>query len=125
MKKFASILLRVVIIVIAVLYLNKQYALTHYKIPLFSTPIGKVRIDFVNKSDEVIKSISLSPSSEKIENIEVGERRSVTFKQSGEGTYQLTVHFASGKQLTEGERYVESGYFLTENIYNDKVNAKY
>lgn len=125
MRKSAFIFLRVIIVVIAVLYLNKQYALTNYKIPLFSTPNGKVRIDFVNKSDEVIKSISLSPSSEKIENIQVGERRSATFKQSGEGTYQFTVRFASAKEIKEGERYVESGYFLTENIYNDKVKTKY
>jgi hypothetical protein len=85
-EKVRFILLGITLVVIAVLYLNKQYALTAYKIPLFSTPNGKVRIDFVNKSDEEIKSISLFPSSEKIKNIQIGERRSVTFKHTGEGT---------------------------------------
>ncbi|MDD2983650.1 MAG: hypothetical protein PHQ74_09700 [Crocinitomicaceae bacterium] len=125
MKTFAFLLLRITLVVIALLYLNKQYALTGYKISLFSTPSGEVRIDFVNKSAEEIKAITLSPSSEKIENLHVGERRTATFEQAGEGTYQFTVDFASGKQLKESERYVESGYFLTEEIYIDKVKTSY
>ena len=34
------------------LILNKKYALTDYKTPLFSVPTGQVRIDFVNKSNK-------------------------------------------------------------------------
>lgn len=68
MKRFAFLLLKITLVIIAVLYLNKQYPLTAYKIPLFSTPSGEVRIDFVNKSAQDIEAITLSSSSEKIEN---------------------------------------------------------
>ena len=125
MKKITLVLLATIIASSGALFINKHYGLTNYNIPLFSAPSGKVRIDFVNKSDDIIQSISLFPSSEKIENIQVGERRSVTFKQSGEGTYQFTVYFADGHELKEGERYVESGYFTTETIYKHKVKTKY
>ena len=67
----------------------------------------------------------MSTSSEKIENIQIGDRKTATFKHSGEGTYQFTVNFESGKELKISERYIESGYFLIENIYNDKVKTKY
>ncbi|PZE17182.1 hypothetical protein DNU06_07875 [Putridiphycobacter roseus] len=107
------------------LVLNKQYALTDYKIPLFSVPNGQVRVDFVNKSKENIKSISLFPNSEKIENIKVGERRTLTFEHPREGTYQFKVNFDSGNQIIAGNRYIEGGYFVTENIYNKVVETVY
>ncbi|WP_027419002.1 hypothetical protein [Crocinitomix catalasitica] len=125
MKKIVLILILLTIGTIGFLVLNKQYALTYYKIPLFSVPNGQVRIDFVNKSNENIKSISLFPSTAKVENIKVGERRTVTIEHAGEGTYQFIVNFDSGKQINEGERYVEGGYFLTENIYNNEVKTDY
>ena len=31
------------------------------------------------------------------------------------------IYFDSGNQLKEGERYIEGGYFVTENIYNNEV----
>ena len=121
MKKTIIILSILFIGSIGFLLLNKQYALTDYNIPLFSVPKGHVRVDFVNKADENIKSISLSSSSEKIKNIKVGERRTVTFEHSGEETYQFIVEFESGNQIKEGERYIEKGYFITEKIYNNRV----
>ncbi|MCB9334936.1 MAG: hypothetical protein H6586_02230 [Flavobacteriales bacterium] len=93
-----------------------------------SVPSGCVRIDFTNKSNENIKSISftdLIDNIENIENIEVGETKTLTFKHSGEGTYQFIVEFESGKQLVEKERYVEQGYFITENIFDTIVKTDY
>jgi|GEM_PF-3180223 len=123
MKK--SILILLTIGTIGFLVLNKQYALTDYRIPLFSVPNGQVRVDFVNKSDENIKSISLFPYTDKIENIKIGERRTATFEHSGEGTYQFIVNFDSGNKIKEGERYIEGGYFVTESIYNNEVKTDY
>jgi hypothetical protein len=125
MKKIILILFLLTIGTIGFLVLNKQYALTDYEIPLFSVPNGQVRVDFVNNSDENIKSISLFPTTDKIENIKVGERRTVTFEHSGEGTYQFIVNFDSGNQIKESERYIEGGYFVTENIYNNEVKTDY
>ena len=125
-NKILLILILLTIGIIGFLFLNKQqFTLTDYKIPLFSVPNGQVRVDFVNKSEENIKSISLFPHTDKIENIKVGERRSITFEHSGEGTYQFIVNFDSGKQINEGERYIEGGYFVTENIYNNEVKTDY
>lgn len=125
MKKIILIIFILILASIGGLILNKQYSLTKYEIPLFSVPNGHVRVDFVNKSDENIQSISLFPNAVKIENIKVGERRTVTFEHSGEGTYQFVVNFDSGNQLKESERYIERGYFITENIYNNVVKTNY
>lgn len=114
-----------IIVSIGVLILNKQYSLTGYKIPLFSVPNGHIRIDFVNKSDKNIQSILLFPNVGRIENIKVGERRTITFEHSGEGTYQFVVNFDYDNQIKESERYIESGYFITENIYNNEVKTNY
>lgn len=92
-NKILLILILLTIGIIGFLFLNKQFTLTDYKIPLFSVPNGQVRVDFVNKSEENIKSISLFPHTDKIENLKVGERRSITFEHSGEGTYQFIVNF--------------------------------
>jgi hypothetical protein len=125
MKRIILITILLTIGTIGFLFLNKQYALTDYEIPLFSVPNGQVRVDFINKSNENINSISLFPSTEKIENIKVGERRTVTFEHSGEGNYQFIVNFDSGNQIKEGGRYIEGGYFVTENIYNNEVKTDY
>lgn len=125
MKKIVLILILLPLGTIAFLVLNKQYALTNYEIPFFSVPNDHVRVDFVNNADENIRSISFSPSSEKIENIKVGERRTVTFEHTGEGSYQFIVNFDSGNQIKENERYIESGYFITENIYDNEVKTDY
>jgi len=126
MKKIILILILLTIGIIGFLFINKQYALTSYNIPLFSVPNGHVRVDFINKSNENIKSISLFPDTETIKNIKVGERRTVTFEHSsGEGAYQFIVYFDSGNQIKDGERYIETGYFLTENIYNNEVKTDY
>ena len=125
MKKITRIVFVLIIGAIVFLIVNKQYSLTKYQIPFYSVPDGQVRVDFVNNSDQNIQSISLFPSTNKIENIQVGERRTVTFKQSGEGTYQFIVNFDSGDQLVESERYIERGYFITENIHNNQVITNY
>lgn len=90
-----------------------------------SIPSGCVRIDFTNKSNENIKSISFPDLIDTIENIEVGETKTLTFKHSGEGTYQFIVEFESGKQLVEKERYIEQGYFITENIFDTIVKTDF
>ncbi len=125
MKKIILILFISIIGSIGFLILNKHYNLTDYDITLFSGQKEQVRVDFVNKSDENIQSITIFSSSGKIENIKVGESRSITFKHSGEGTYQFVVNFDSGKQIKEGERYIEAGYFVTEYIYNNDVKTDY
>lgn len=115
----------VVVAFLGLLILNKQFALTEYKIPLFSVPQGHVRVDFVNHSDEDIRSILFPLTESKIEDIKVGERRTILYEHSGEGIYLFTVNFNSGKQLIESERYVEGGYFMTEYIYNSQVKTEY
>ena len=125
MKKVKSIKIVLIIGIGMLLFLNKQYSLTEYEIPFFSVPDGHVRVDFVNKSDERIQSITLFPSTTKVENIKIGERRTITFEHSGEGIYKFVVNFDSGNQIKEGERYIESGYFVTENIYNNEVKTDY
>lgn len=125
MKKKLLIFVLSIIGITGFLYLNKQYSLTDYKIPLFSVPYNRVRIDFVNNSDESIKLISLSTSDDKIKNLKIGERKTITFRHKGEGTYQFIIDFDSGKQIIEGERYIERGYFITEIIYNNEVKTNY
>ena len=90
MKKIIVILF--IISSVIFLVLNKQYALTGYKIPLFSVPNGQVRIDFINRSNENIKYITLVSHTHKIENIKVGERRTITFDNAGEGIYKFIVY---------------------------------
>ena len=88
-------------------------------------PKGHVRVDFENKSSENIKSIVLPLLDKQISNLKVGEEETITFPNRGEGTYQFIVTFESGKQLKEGERYVEGGYAVTEYIFDTCVETEY
>jgi hypothetical protein len=125
MKKTILITAILIFSLIGFLLSNKHLQLTSFHIPLFSVPSGYVRVDFVNKSDETIKFISLSSSELNIKDIKIGERRTVIFKHSGDGTYQFVVEFSSGKKIKESDRYIEGGYFLTESIFSNEVKTKY
>lgn len=106
------------------LFLNKHYALVGFSIPFFNAPNGMVRVDFVNESDESIRSIVLIVPSVTITNIDIGERRSIMFEHSGEGTVDYVVVFNSGKRLNF-TNYIEGGYFLTERIRSNGVESKW
>ncbi|MBL4703331.1 MAG: hypothetical protein JKY54_02355, partial [Flavobacteriales bacterium] len=87
MKKKSLIFIALIGIVIGLLFLNKNYQLTNLKIPFFSAPNGHVRVDLINNSDEVIRSITGFSKENDLDNISPNGNRTVTFEQKGEGTY--------------------------------------
>jgi hypothetical protein len=77
----------------------------------WSVPANSVRIDFVNDSKQTIKEIKIGTT--KIKDIVPGETETYIFSQKGEGAYEFDVEFSSGKTLKAGERYVETGYYVS------------
>ncbi len=114
------------IISIILLFVNKHFA--YFEIPFFSVPTGCVRIDFVNKSSNKIKLIRIinGRNSQFLKpNIEIGEKCTIVFKCSGEGIYKLNIEFESGRKYDVDERYIESGYYNKELIYDREVVTIY
>jgi len=121
MKKALKITLILIIAFVGFLFVNRQIG--YFDIPLFSVPRDSVRIKFKNDSDRTIKAIHVNGQT--IQSIESGDDYIYTYKHSGEGTYQFEVEFENGDKINEGERYVESGYYLTEIINSNSVETKY
>lgn len=112
------------IALVLVLMIDRYTGMLECHIPLFSVRNDHVRIDFINESTENIQSIHVNGIISTGE-IESGERKVIMFPHNGEGTYFFSVDFSSGKVLTENERYIEGGYFLTEHIYSDRVETDF
>lgn len=105
-----------------ILVLNKEYQIMDYDIPYFSVPYGKVRVDIINHASEPLKQAVIKDQT--LQNIAVGERKSILFEHTGEGSYQLKVVLASGKVLQGAERYVETGYFIREEVLKEGIKTQ-
>jgi hypothetical protein len=121
MRKISKTLLISIIILIGLLFVNKQVG--YFDIPFFNVPKDSVRIKFINDSDKTISAIKINGQT--IKTIKVGDYFIYTYKHSGEGTYQFEIEFETGKKLKEKQRYVEAGYYLTERINNNSVDTEY
>jgi len=85
----------------------------------------KVTINIVNKSSQKILSAKIYQNKNILlaENIERGESAYVIMYVPGEAGYSCIVTFADGITVNHTEYYVEPGYKMTENIYDNKIEA--
>ena len=83
----------------------------------------KVTIKIVNESSQKILSAKIYQNKNILlaENIEKGKSTYVIMYVPSETGYSCTVTFADGSTVNHTEYYIEPGYKMTENIYDNKI----
>lgn len=120
------VLISSLLILFGFLYSNQQSG--YFNIPFCNVPSGHIRADFINKSTEIIKSISSRKeiTSSKINHLEPNAKQFIFVKHTGgEGILDFMITFQSGKTLSSNNVYIEQGYHLTYTIYSDSVDIAY
>lgn len=111
--------------ILLVLMINRYTGMFQTHVPYFSQPEGHVRVDFVNETSEDIQTISFDNRPIHFNNLEAGERKTVLFPHLGEGVVSYKIIFDEVDTLEISGHYIESGFFITEHIYKDRVETDF
>ncbi len=88
-------------------------------------PNGYVRVTVENKSGQNVKTLTLKHENGSIEmkNLPSEENVNLIFKNGGENSYKIFAKFDNDSIISSNGEYVESGYRLTEIIFEDRINT--
>ena len=88
-------------------------------------PIQKdyVKVTVQNKSGQTVKLLKLNheKGSVEMQNLANMESVDLIFKNPGENLYQIFATFDNDSIISSKGEYVESGYILTETIFEDRI----